>query len=206
MMLTPPARHTEPLPPLPADPEVIAANSFFDFHAKGLNYVCLHRSVERTLKVYFLPETRGGIVLPHDHLYSFTTRLLAGEVVDQRYCAGSIGAKRDRLEWHSVLRGGDGFRRTGQVRRLRPTGRMHARAAGTRWATDANTIHTLKPRRWSIIELVQGPTIKTVSHTYQPAGAKLPNLDGLYRKPSVDEVLARLRTLAALGFTWGDAA
>ena len=56
--------------------EEVLANSFRDFHAKGLDYVCLKRRPSETVKLYFfdgdvskLPE----VVNPHDHRYDFST-------------------------------------------------------------------------------------------------------------------------------------
>ena len=36
----------------------IQANSYRDFHAKGLDYLCIRRDLELTLKVYFFDGER----------------------------------------------------------------------------------------------------------------------------------------------------
>lgn len=61
--------------------EEVIANSFKDFHSKGLDYICLRRSPVLTTKLYFfdgdvskLPE----VVNPHDHRYDFSTVCLSG--------------------------------------------------------------------------------------------------------------------------------
>lgn len=57
----------------------ILAHSFTDFHAKGLDYLCLLRSPEITVKAYFFEgdvASAPEVVVPHDHRYCFNTRVL----------------------------------------------------------------------------------------------------------------------------------
>lgn len=188
----------------PEELETIAANSFFDFHAKGLDYICLKRSRDgATHKVYFLPENRDGIVSPHDHRYDFRTQLLAGEVVDQHFwsTAGDTqGRPYIEHDWFTPLNGGRGFSEVGEpVRLYEPrTASFHATRPSDFWTTPASFIHTLRPLTSSVIYLVQGPRLRDASKVYVRAGQPTPSLDGLYRKPSVDEVRARLHELAPL--------
>lgn len=188
----------------PEELETIAANSFFDFHAKGLDYICLKRSRDgATHKVYFLPENRDGIVSPHDHRYDFRTQLLAGEVVDQHFwnAAGDRqGHPYFEHDWFTPLDGGRGFSQIGEpVQLYEPSiATHHARTPADFWSTPNNVIHTLRPLAASVIYLVQGPRLRDTSKVYVRDGQPTPSLDGLYRKPSVDEVLGRLRMLAPL--------
>lgn len=34
--------------------EQVIENSFFDYHVKGFNYICLKRSEAHTIKLYFM--------------------------------------------------------------------------------------------------------------------------------------------------------
>jgi hypothetical protein len=68
------------------DLDTIAGNSFRNFHAKGLDYLCLHRSEALTIKAYFYAGEAGSeVVCPHDHRYPFSTHIVAGESGHIRY-------------------------------------------------------------------------------------------------------------------------
>lgn len=64
----------------------IQSNSFKNFHAVGLNYICLFRSPNLTIKIYIIrpgesaPNKDGYIVCPHSHRYNFQTLVLAGKI------------------------------------------------------------------------------------------------------------------------------
>jgi hypothetical protein len=74
------------------DLDTVASNSFRNFHAKGLDYLCLHRSPELTIKAYFYSGNIGPeVVCPHDHRYPFSTHILAGESGHKRYTDGLCG-------------------------------------------------------------------------------------------------------------------
>ena len=68
------------------DPVVAAKNSYFSYHAEGVNYVCLLRDRSLTAKLYVVdplewePNQDGWLVNPHDHAYDFQTVVLAGAV------------------------------------------------------------------------------------------------------------------------------
>ena len=67
------------------DVDEVKSNSFKDFHAKGLDYICLFRSPELTLKAYFFSEGMesqkvGEVVSPHDHRYNFFTQCYSGRI------------------------------------------------------------------------------------------------------------------------------
>lgn len=72
------------------DPEQVVRNSFRDYHAKGLDYVCLHRSDGLTIKAYFLNVPVGvNVVNPHDHAYNFHTFVLKGKLKNLIYTHNS---------------------------------------------------------------------------------------------------------------------
>lgn len=66
---------------LNGDTSTLIQNSYRDFHAKGLDYVCLKRTPDHTVKVYFLDGDVSKVpevVNPHDHRYAFETTVLSG--------------------------------------------------------------------------------------------------------------------------------
>lgn len=63
------------------------SNSFKNFHSEGMDYLCLFRSEDLTVKIYdivpnYTPANKhhNVIVNPHNHGYDFHTILLAGYV------------------------------------------------------------------------------------------------------------------------------
>lgn len=173
---------------------VILNQSYRNFHAKGLDYLCLKRSSEHTIKVYFfdgdadlsaLPE----IVMPHDHRYNFRTVCIAGEVsnLEQSRCANFSGSDRyESFLWDTPLNGGAGFRHEGEAFLTHPH-RSDYRA-GEAWASSFDTIHTLRiGRTGTIIRLDQYADVVPVgtpTRTYRPASVAgdiaAPELAGLY--------------------------
>ena len=63
------------------------ANSFRNFHTVGLDYVCLHRSTDLTVKGYFYDRTEvsARLVNPHSHRYDFATEVLRGSVINETW-------------------------------------------------------------------------------------------------------------------------
>ncbi len=75
-----------------------AKHSVLDHHVPGLDYLCLHRSLRLTVKVYLMdperlrPQCEGYLVHPHDHRYAFDTHVLAGFVTHTTFQVGRGGA------------------------------------------------------------------------------------------------------------------
>lgn len=64
----------------------MASNSYCDFHAPGVDYLCLHRSPAMTVKAYFFDRgAPGQPVRPHNHRYDFYTQVLSGICIHSRF-------------------------------------------------------------------------------------------------------------------------
>lgn len=74
--------------------QTIIANSFKNFHAKGLDYICLKRTPEHTRKAYFLNgdvTKLPDVVNPHDHRYHFNTTVVTGTMSNSQYVESDSG-------------------------------------------------------------------------------------------------------------------
>ena len=64
-------------------------HSTINHHVNGLNYLCLMRSSELTVKIYYIPEEKnihyGHLVNPHNHRYEFDSEVISGRVVHSRF-------------------------------------------------------------------------------------------------------------------------
>lgn len=85
----------------------VADNSFENYHAFGVSYLCLHRSAALTVKVYFFsPDTErnsyGWLVWPHNHRYEFESFTLLGEVKNLWFEVSEV-EKRQPFWLHSYL-------------------------------------------------------------------------------------------------------
>ena len=186
--------------------EEVLANSFFDYHVKGFDYVCLKRSFEHTIKLYFfdgdvskMPE----VVAPHDHRYDFDTRCLAGSVENRIYrpvSDGAPGAKR--YEWFfytTPLNGGSGFKWRGERFLAEDTHRRIVAKAGEYYPMWYEEIHTIQLRENSTVlrlDQYQDVVPMGVPTSTYTTNREPPSLSGLYRKPKADEVMARLNRLS----------
>lgn len=185
----------------------VIANSYKNFHAKGLDYICLERRVNLTRKVYFLngdvtkiPE----VVNPHDHRYSFSTTVLAGEMLDHCFApAGTLvddAHVYDRFSYMTPLNGGNGFTYEGQERmslvRTEYVGRH-----GSIWR-HACRIHTIRMLQdQTVLYLEQGADLMPVdkpTRCWVRKGEPKPDLTGLYDRFTPDEVIARFKTIEDL--------
>jgi hypothetical protein len=72
---------------LELDPIEAAENSILNHHVEGLDYLCLHRSLKLTVKLYLIDPERIAadpcefLVTPHTHRYAFESTVLSGSLV-----------------------------------------------------------------------------------------------------------------------------
>lgn len=187
--------------------EDVLANSYKDFHAKGLDYICLQRKPFLTVKAYFfedqvvdLPE----VVHPHDHRYDFTTEVLSGRVINHVYSTTpSISARSPsfpyyRYDWDTPLNGGTGFS-GGEFELLWQT------VSNEYWPQrsyrmDYNQLHTiqiLEPQ--TCIMVFQYETkvpVGTPTSTYCLGDP--PQINDLYNRFTADQAVSRINLLREL--------
>lgn len=183
------------------DLDHILANSFRDFHAKGLDYLCLERSPRRTVKVYFfdgdVAESPEAVV-PHDHRYDFETTCLAGSVVNHAFFETARNERGlqtyERFDYLTPLNGGAGFTWRDTVQLWRASSVRYE--PGAAYHMVASQIHTISVRPDTVLRLVQyadSVPLDAPTAAYRPAGMReAPSLDGLYRPMDADHALMRL--------------
>lgn len=181
--------------------EDMAANSYRNFHARGLDYLCLFRSPELTRKVYFfdgdvrkLPE----VVMPHDHRYAFTTRVLSGQVANRFYARDVRGGEVfERFDYMTPLNGGDGFIWKETVSLRCTFDRTYA--AGEHYHCQASDIHTIQVHSEGSVILLDQYADDVPLDMPTAAFRKVrhaPDMNGLYDRMSHDHVRMRLQHLA----------
>lgn len=187
--------------PLPQrlDIDQIVENSFKDYHIKGFDYLCLQRSPEETVKLYFfdgdvskMPE----VVAPHDHRYDFETYVAAGvseNVWFRRTDVEGKGQIYNWFEYRTPLNGGDGFNFVGEEQ-LYEAHRSSFKS-GESYYMQAEDFHTIRiVENETVLMLVQFEDIVPLERptsTFTLGNA--PSLDGLYSKFTADQVINRLR-------------
>jgi len=188
--------------------EAMCANSYRDFHAKGLDYLCLHRSEEVTLKAYFFegeclesPE----LIVPHDHRYGFVTHVLASHLVERRWaeCGSEGGAVYQQFDYATPLNGGSGFAWKGEVRLGGWDNGVHG--PGTAYMTRRDQIHTLaNVARGTVIVIQQFadqiPVGEPTRAFRRGLGHEAPSMDGLYAQMTPDRAISHLQRLRGLGW------
>jgi hypothetical protein len=187
--------------------EQVVENSFKDFHAKGLDYICLERSPEFTRKLYLLDGPVSGspeVVNPHDHRYRFRTTVRGGVLINHTFTPSPDGELYDAFDYRTPLNGGNGFTWRGVERLARD--KPHALRRGERLTSVAGSIHTISTRYGAILELEQwADEIPIGVPTSCWTRDTQPNLDtaGLYSKFTADEIIHRLTLVdSALGTSY----
>jgi hypothetical protein len=188
---------------LPArlDLDQVVEHSFKDYHTKGFDYLCLHRSPEETIKLYFfdgdvskLPE----VVAPHDHRYDFETWVAAGASENVWFTRSETeGEVFNWFEYRTKLNGGDGFTFAGEEQLVeRNRSRFEKGESYYLQADDLHTIRIVQPE--TLLILVQFEDIYPLGKpTSTFCKGNAPSLDGLYSKFTTDEVISRLRKFEA---------
>jgi len=189
--------------------ETITANSYQNFHCKGLDYICLARSEAVTVKAYFFEGDVAKIpeaVVPHDHRYDFLTWVLRGSVTNTVFGEvapdkTSIASPYQLFEYNTPLNGGDGF--TWKRETALYVADRHVYEADDKYWCDALDVHTISITDPStILLLIQQADkyeIGVPTKAYRKGSCKeVPSLDGLYDKPTVDYVNFRLSQLKGL--------
>lgn len=177
-------------------------HSFRNYHARGVDYVCLSRHKLLTVKAYFFDDglQHGnvfGVVSPHDHRYDFASEVVAGRLHDVAWAEDSISPViAQRFLWRSPLCGGSGFAWDAEVR-LTCAGSQRV-DSGQRYLRSYDAIHTLATiqprtvvvqRQYASARGSSEPT-RTYCRDREP-----PSLDGLYEKHNSDQIITRLRQL-----------
>jgi hypothetical protein len=178
-----------------------ADNSFRDFHAKGVDYICLHRTPALTVKLYlFDPATLvvagpgRQVVNPHSHGYNFSTHVLRGGVTNVEYLRGD-GDGWHEIRYGSPLKGRRWDQVTGPCS-LREIGRT-AYGPSRSYDFDHERIHSIEvhPETKTALLLFQhadkGKPF-TLLYTRAPA---TPPLDGLYKRWATDDIRSALRNV-----------
>lgn len=206
------------LDPSSLDMDSVIENSFKNFHAKGLDYICLKRSPEYTLKLYFFEDWNGthvvpDVVNPHNHRYPFLTKCLSGLVENVWYRDTTIpeaygdrwgrgpSSVYQKFKYLTPLNGGEGF--TWYEEAFLQEWASVAYAPGQEYFLQASNLHTIRIREpQTVIALEQYSDVVPVGEptwTYTSGVDRdPPTLSGLYEKPSADDVVDRINLLKEL--------
>ena len=186
------------LPPA-IDLDHVVANSFRDFHIKGFDYICVRRSPEETIKLYFfdgdvtrMPE----VVNPHDHRYDFDTWVVTGASENIWFEKSEVrGDVFNRFAYRTPLNDGTGFAFDGEER-LMETRRLR-RASGEHYFMRADELHTIRiVENETVLMLRQGVDVVPLDAATQTfTRGDAPALSGLYSRFTHDQVIARLKRL-----------
>lgn len=177
----------------------VVEHSFKDFHVKGFDYICLRRSPEETLKLYFFDgdiSKLSEVVAPHDHRYDFETHVVTGKSENRwfdRSMDYSKGQTYNWFEYLTPLNGGDGFNFIGEEQLFESARKTFK--SGDSYFMQAHELHTIKiVENETVLMLVQFEDRVAVGKpTYTFTTGDAPVLDGLYTKFTADQVIAKLK-------------
>lgn len=189
----------------------IQSNSFKDFHCKGLDYICLSRNTNQTIKYYFFEQGRTQVVMPHNHRYDFITEVKAGRLINHTYATqpmirspegeiNLIGDVYEEFAYYTPLNRGSGFNHVGQARLKEIHKRRYEK--GQRCPSPFGSIHTISVFPGTVLKLTQERDLLPTTdptRAFSKDGNARPNTSGLYRRFHTDEIISRLRHIEQLG-------
>ena len=182
-------------------------SSYRNFHAKGVSYLCLSRSLPVTHKLYLFEDSSDDVpvaevVHPHDHRYPFTTTCVAGAVRNLTYTPSDSGMTFTRYDYRSPLLDSAvaGFTEKDTVR-LSVLDDSEYRQSQS-YTMNADEVHTIRVRGGTALYLVQYADTVPVDQptsTFMGPNESVPSLDsGLYEKFTNDQMLRLLREVSEL--------
>lgn len=171
-------------------PGYAAEHSFENYHARGLDYLCLFRTGRMTVKAYFvrrerLADPNGLIVWPHTHRYAFESWVL-GEIDHHTYLTErSEFVVRENAKYSPVVV----YDYTAEDRALVPVGRSYLREhtetlmSGAYFRLTEDDVHSISlgdsPR--AVLLQIQYADTRLTSRLYAGVGAKVEcGGEGLY--------------------------
>lgn len=173
-------------------------NSYTNFHRAGVNYVCLSRTAELTLKLYELPATDGRyIVSPHNHAYSFHTFLLEGDLSNHFLAEEDFGDRYYKRIFRSKLRGGNGFAEKADPVTLVTKSVRYLKRHLDDYYCPNDEIHSLIVHVPSLVLVEQYADVVDETCAYTKT-QEAPSFTGLYEKMSeydAKRILTRAKTV-----------
>ena len=177
--------------------------SFYNWHAVGFDYLCLHRTPGLTVKLYMnrpgelRPCGNGDyLVNPHDHAYNFDTYVIHGVVTNVMFRPRGLG---DYVLWDYDGATREATQRENYSWDLKEIMRLR-HPAGSSYAMRADEIHTIEVRRDDPVCMLllqyESTTKRTRLFTHESTP---PSRDGLYLKPTRNETIRLVDRAMAFG-------
>ncbi|RAV17546.1 hypothetical protein DQP57_00540 [Mycobacterium colombiense] len=185
--------------------DAVLDNSYRDFHVKGFDYLCLHRTDDLTIKAYFITDAIQDlpeVVNPHDHRYDFQTECLSGMIRNKWYTRElktlRPGKMFSAFLWDTPLNGGEGFRYSNRAM-LWQNGIFTA-GPGRGYSMRHDEIHTiqvLKPETCIVLAQHKDKVpVGMPTRTYIDGDA--PPINDLYNTFTADQAMKRIELLKDL--------
>lgn len=185
-----------------ANPENLVASSIKDYHVKGFDYICLHRSPDLTVKLYFFDgdiNQMSEVVNPHDHRYDFDTHVITGSFTDFSFVEDDDGEVFQKFKYRTPLLGGNGFTWNDEVK-LKKVSEVTTKKGGS-LTHDAEDFHTIRiNEKDTVLCLLQYSDKPNLESTWTFTNEKqAPDLNGLYTKFTTDQIMTRLTSIGLAG-------
>lgn len=173
------------------NPATMAQHSTINHHANGVQYLCLHRTMGLTVKLYLIerPENHhsGYLVNPHSHRYPFSSTVLAGRLLHVRFVESNDLTKDwSRCTYYYEQR------RTVHDELVALEGFPDLIEKGESYWVDPHEIHTLRMLERGgplLLGLTQFADTRPASNLYLPIGQDEPVYPDS-RQPSANEMAA----------------
>jgi hypothetical protein len=177
--------------------EETLSHSYSNFHVPGVEYACLLRTKQLTVKLYYFPtgvglNNQGLLVHPHDHGYEFETTVLKGQLRNHNYRI-ERGDSWAMNQYSSKLKNESGM--SMQFLQMVELVEYESRLMnkGQSYNLDTDTIHSISvnPNRDNAILLTQHASKVERESTliFIPKAEEVPTDVGLYQPMSKERLL-----------------
>ena len=186
--------------PVTIDMHWARSASYRDFHAAGVDYLCMSSTPQLVEKLYFIDGVQGDVVVPHEHRYDFDQTVLSGWCENILFEESEDGEEWTEFSYLSPLLGGDGFARKGKAKLRTASATRYVR--GSMWTQAAREIHTIRCEPGTI--LYQRQYADSVGRRPTRAFSKddaLPSIAGLYKPMSEVRIRELAVRLARQGYS-----
>ena len=182
----------------------ILNKSLLDCHCKGLHSIMLLESPGKTIRLYIAEENHemyknfpqyvrsgnGMTIGFHPHHCDLTLHCIVGSFLNWRVAEAKFGMEIDKYEYHSAIKEGEtNFVKLGTTHVY--TASETTAPSGTSIFLPANYIHTVACPEgmfcaWLVYEGKEDPNYK--SYCYSNADMSKENFNGLYNKPTEEQI------------------
>lgn len=179
-----------------------AKHSFKNYHAEGLDYLCLQRTQELTVKLYVTrPDdlrhnAQGYLVHPHTHRYPFHTFVLIGGMANIVFTPSNKGKEWNEHSFEKAIEGTI----LKFEKKIKLAGEATYIGQGESYYMDESQIHSIRLSAVQpvVLMLFQYQNRKAKNSLFSPLPLIALRSEGLYKPMSTEDIIGVVQKVRSL--------